>query len=422
MVADVDRDVPQTLVGDPTRLRQVLFNLLGNAVKFTEHGEVILEVKCAETMENRVRLHFSVKDTGIGIPEERQQAIFDAFTQADSSTTRRYGGTGLGLAISLRLVRLMGGEIWLESKIGKGSTFHFTAGFNVGDAVAPSDAIEFPRLQNLRVLVVDDSSTNRRILQQMLMNWGMQPVLAQEGEEALVLLHQAQQAGTPFPLVITDVHMPNMDGFTLVERINNDSALAGASIIMLTSARQPGQAERCRQLGVKGYLTKPIKQSELVSAIALAMSNPADRKPANGTPLHAAALHSEQRLRVLIAEDNRINQVLARRLLEQHGHTVVVAGNGREALAEVESSSFDVVLMDVQMPEVDGLEATAMIRTNERSTGKHLPIIALTAHAMKGDHERCLAAGMDGYISKPLEPAELVATIERVVAATVEYH
>jgi CheY-like chemotaxis protein len=250
----------------------------------------------------------------------------------------------------------------------------------------------------------------------------MQPVLAQEGEEALVLLHQAQQAGTPFPLVITDVHMPNMDGFTLVERINNDSALAGASIIMLTSARQPGQAERCRQLGVKGYLTKPIKQSELVSAIALAMSNPADRKPANGTPLHAAALHSEQRLRVLIAEDNRINQVLARRLLEQHGHTVVVAGNGREALAEVESSSFDVVLMDVQMPEVDGLEATAMIRTNERSTGKHLPIIALTAHAMKGDHERCLAAGMDGYISKPLEPAELVATIERVVAATVEYH
>lgn len=422
IVADVDRDVPQTLVGDPTRLRQVLFNLLGNAVKFTEHGEVILEVKCAETMENRVRLHFSVKDTGIGIQEERQQAIFDAFTQADSSTTRRYGGTGLGLAISLRLVRLMGGEIWLESEIGKGSTFHFTAGFNVGDAVAPSDAIEFSRLQNLRVLVVDDSSTNRRILQQMLMNWGMQPALAQEGEEALVLLHQAQQAGTPFPLVITDVHMPNMDGFTLVERINNDSALAGASIIMLTSARQPGQAERCRQLGVKGYLTKPIKQSELVSAIALAMSNPADRKPANGTPLHAAALHSEQRLRVLIAEDNRINQVLARRLLEQHGHTVVVAGNGREALAEVESSSFDVVLMDVQMPEVDGLEATAMIRTNERSTGKHLPIIALTAHAMKGDHERCLAAGMDGYISKPLEPAELVATIERVVAATVEYH
>ena len=418
LIVDVQPDVPGTLIGDPTRLRQILFNLLGNAIKFTRQGEVVLRVKAEARTESSTVLHFSVIDTGVGIPEDRQKVIFEAFTQADNSTTRRYGGTGLGLTISSHLVAMMGGRIWVESEAGEGSTFHFTANFGLGRSPAGKVTLsKAPDLQGLRVLVVDDNATNRRILEEQLIGWRMRPLLVEGGREALVSMRQAKDTGTPFPLVLTDLHMPDMNGFALAERIKEDPLLAGATIMMLTSAGQRGDAARCRQLGVAAYLTKPIKQSELLNAISTALGI----RPQDADQPFLVTRHSLRKtrriLRILVAEDNLVNQVLVTRLLEKRGHTVVVVNNGREALAILEkadSAGFDVVLMDVQMPEMDGFEATAAIRAREKTSGQHLPIIALTAHAMKGDDERCLAAGMDGYIAKPIKVEDLVGAVENL--------
>ncbi|MHB8655160.1 MAG: response regulator [Terriglobia bacterium] len=419
LIVDVQPDVPETLIGDPTRLRQILVNLIGNAIKFTKQGEVVLRVKTESQAKGSTVLHFSITDTGIGIPVDRQKVIFEAFTQADNSMTRRYGGTGLGLTISSSLVQMMDGRIWVDSEAGKGSTFHFTVSFGLGKTpVATLKAPVCVNLQDLRVLVVDDNATNRRMLEELLLGWHMKPMLAEGGREALAALRLANDAGASFPLVLTDMQMPDMDGFALAEQIKESPALAGATIMMLTSVGQRGDAARCRELGIAAYLTKPIRQSDLLEAILTALGK---RSHEAGQPVlvtRHSLRESRRTYRILLAEDNTVNQALATRLLEKRGHTVVVANNGREAMAALEMADFqgfDLVLMDIQMPDMDGFEATAAIRENEKSSGKHLPIIALTAHAVKGDQERCLAAGMDGYISKPVHAEELYAAIEEAL-------
>ena len=409
-------DVPETLVGDPMRLRQIVVNLVGNAIKFTEEGEVVVDAEVESQTEDEVSLHFAVTDTGIGIPADRQRAIFRPFVQADSSTTRKYGGTGLGLTISSRLAELMRGRMWMESEVGKGSTFHFSARFNLakGEVACPT-RVPLAKAQGLRALVVDDNATNRHILEEMLSNWGMKPTVVDGGPPALEALQRAARSGEPFGLLLLDKHMPEMDGFTLAERIKQSSEFAVASIIMLTSGDQPGDADRCRELGIASYLMKPVKQSELLNAILTVRGIffPPEERPTQ-------VIHPRGHLRVLLAEDNPVNQMLAVLLLEKQGHTVVVASNGREALAALEQQPFDLVLMDVQMPEMDGFEATAHIRAKERETGRHVPIIALTAHAMKGDQQRCLQAGMDAYISKPIEVRALIEALEGIVPTSCQ--
>jgi signal transduction histidine kinase/CheY-like chemotaxis protein len=411
----VAADVPDALLGDPGRLRQVLLNLLGNALKFTERGEVSLLVECESTVHEAVVLHFIVKDSGIGIPAEKQAGVFDAFTQADGSTTRRFGGTGLGLTISRQLVEMMGGRIWVESTPGIGSAFHFTARFGVSIASASEMPAETGRLRGMRVLVVDDNQTNRRIFEAQLGQWGMEPTVVESGPEALRILAGALDGEAPFPLVLTDSQMPDTDGFQLAERMRNDKSLAGTAIVMMTSAGQRGDAARCRALGLAGYLTKPVGHRELLETI---LRVTASKGPTETTPplVTRHSLREDRRtLRVLLAEDNKVNQLLATRLLEKRGHQVVTAPDGRVAIALLDREHFDLVLMDVQMPEIDGFEATALIRAKELITGEHVPIIALTAHSMKGDRERCLAAGMDGYISKPFEPKAFFEEVERLM-------
>jgi len=409
---DVALELPDTLVGDPGRLRQVLTNLIGNAIKFTERGEVVLEVKAESLEGSEALIRFLVRDTGIGIAAEKQSAIFEAFTQADSSMTRRFGGTGLGLAIASRLVAMMGGRIWVESTPNVGSSFHFTAKFGVGSSAGrPLLAGDPLILQGVPALVVDDNATNRRILKQMLSNWGLRVSLADGGTAALEILQEAAAAGRSFELFVLDGHMPGMDGFALAERIRQTSEFAGATIMLLTSGGHRGDAARCRELGVAAYLIKPIKQSALFDAVMTALGNTRSGQPSALITRHS--LRKPKRpLRILLAEDNPVNQTLAVRLLQKHGHTVVVAGNGAEALRVLEGDTFDVVLMDVQMPEMGGLEATSRIREKERTSGHHIPIIAMTAHAMRGDRERCIAAGMDGYVSKPIKMDLLFAELE----------
>jgi PAS domain S-box-containing protein len=408
-------DVPDVVIGDPARLRQVLINLVGNAIKFTEKGEVVVDVQMQEATRGGPHpepclLHFSVRDTGIGIPADKQSLIFGAFVQVDGSTTRRYGGTGLGLAISSRLVQRMGGRIWVESVPRQGSTFHFTARFAVhGAALARPSRPEPERLRGLSVLVVDDNATNRFILVETLGQWQMRPTAVANAADALTALEQAQRAGEPFSLVLLDAHMPEVDGFSLAERIRAHPDLAGATVMMLSSAGQPVDAARCQKLGLAAYLTKPIKQADLYRAILAALGT-ATVAPVATPPPPARASRA---LRLLLAEDNPVNQKLAVRLLEKRGHSVIVAGNGVEALKAIEQQAFDLMLMDVQMPVMDGFETTAAIRARERGSGSHLPIIAMTAYAMKGDRERCLEAGMDGYVSKPIQPGELWQTIEQ---------
>ena len=418
-------DVPDGLIGDPGRLRQIVVNLAGNAIKFTEAGEVVVEVAAEDPAAEAPLLHFAVRDTGIGIAPEKQRVIFEAFSQADSSTTRRYGGTGLGLAISTQLVSMMGGRVWVESAPGAGSTFHFTARFGR----APESALAAPPfepvpLHNLPVLVVDDNATNRRILQEMLTNWGMRPTVVDGGAAALAAVEAAQERGEPYALVLLDGMMPEMDGFELAGRLRERPGPARATFMMLSSAAQSGDRARCQALGMSAYLTKPIKQSDLLDAIMNAVGAPDEEEdddravlpapaPAPPAPPPPGAVRS---LRLLLAEDNAVNQRLAVRLLEKRGHHVVVAGNGKEALEALERQPFDAVLMDVQMPEMDGFEATRAIREKEqRGGGKRVPIVAMTAHAMKGDRERCLAQGMDGYVSKPLQAGVLMAVIEDLV-------
>jgi CheY-like chemotaxis protein len=361
-----------------------------------------------------------VTDTGVGIPQHRQREIFEAFSQADTSTTRRYGGTGLGLTISRQLVELMGGKLWVESAVGVGSTFHFTVRLGRGQASVTPASAHPQHLRGLRVLVVDDNATNRRILQAQLTSWQMQPVLADSGEQALRLLAQAKERGQPFPLIVTDAHMPRMDGFTFVERIRQDPHLASAAIMMLTSADQKAAVERCRQLGIVAYLLKPIKPTELRHALLRTLGQEEQvRRPPASSSLTRTSHHP---LHILLAEDNAVNQKLAVRLLQKWGHTVSVANTGKAALAALEHDTFDLVLMDVQMPEMDGLEATAAIRAKERLSRTHLPIVAMTAGAMAEDKERCLAAGMDDYVSKPLKTDELMAILEHIEIAKTDHH
>jgi CheY-like chemotaxis protein/nitrogen-specific signal transduction histidine kinase len=415
-------DVPTNLVGDPTRLRQILNNLLGNAIKFTARGDVHLTVKTESRTDSEACLHFTVRDTGVGIPQEKQRMIFEAFAQADTSMTRKYGGTGLGLTISSRLVEMMGGRLRVESEPGKGSTFHFTARLGIQKTPAPvRSSIEMISLAGMCTLVVDDNGTNRRILDAMLKHWLMIPTLTDGGWAGLEAMKQARDAAKPFPLVLIDSQMPDMDGFALAEKIIQDPSLAGATVMMLTSAGQRGDAARCRELGIAAYLIKPIRQSELLDAILTTLGTPV----AAGARPRLVTRHSlreaRRKFRVLLAEDNAVNQTLAVRLLEKMGHSVVVAANGCEALEALRKQDFDMVLMDVQMPEMDGFMTTAAIREEEMRTGRHLPIAAMTAHTMKGDREKCLASGMDSYIGKPIDPNELFNTIESLgagVAAT----
>ena len=406
-------DVPDSLIGDPGRLRQIIVNLIGNAVKFTGEGEVMVRVEKEEQTENGVCIHFRVKDTGIGIPAEKLSLLFQAFSQVDPSTTRKYGGTGLGLAISSQLVKMMGGRIWVESVEGEGSTFHFTAWFGVSKSPPPRQIPrELSELAGLRVLVVDDNATNRRILSEILSNWGLAPTAVSNGQNALRALDHARSIGEPFRIVLLDNMMPEMDGFMLAEEILKRSDTHPSTMMMLSSADRHENAERCRELGLTAYMSKPVKRSELLHAILTAIEHePAERTQRSGK--NRPHFHSSIRnVQILLAEDNAVNQKLAVRLLEKRGHDVVVAGNGKEALDALGKHKFDIILMDVQMPEMDGFETTQTIRRHEQESGQRIPIIAMTAHAMKGDRERCLDAGMDGYLSKPLQPNELFETVE----------
>ncbi len=412
LVFDLDQDIPPWLIGDSMRLRQVLLNLTGNAIKFADHGEVEVKVRLAERTPTEVRLLFSVRDTGIGIPADKQGALFQPFEQADTSTTRQYGGTGLGLAISRRIVNLMGGDVWVESEPHCGSTFHFTVQFTVAnklpDASTPATMED---LCGMPVLVIDDNGTNRRILEEMIRHWKMVAEGAESGEIGLQRLEAAHHEGNPFKLILLDERMPGMDGLEVLARIRANPRLRGATIMMLTSEDQSSSAARCRAMGVEAYLIKPIKPAELLMMIRRVVG----RGDGRACVSPRSSRVCERRLSVLVAEDNPVNQKLALAMLDKLGHRTTVAGNGLEALEKWRAEKFDLVLMDVQMPELDGLEATRFIRAEETG-GSKMPIVAMTAHAMAGDRERCIQAGMSDYISKPVRLDALEKTIARVMA------
>ncbi len=423
LLIDIRPGVPAALIGDPARLRQIVVNLIGNAVKFTSQGEISVVVEMEMSAEDAVVLHFTVSDTGIGIPDDKQQAIFAAFTQVDGSTTRNYGGTGLGLTISSQLVNMMGGSMWVESELGKGSNFNFTARFGVPYAAAIDDESPLapPELANLCVLVADDSAMHRHILEDALTRWHMRPTLVDGGAACLEALHMhnATDADLPFGLMLLDLAMPDVDGFAVMEHLRDDPVAVGPTILMVNSACRAADITRIRELGVAGYLIKPIKPSELRDAIVNVLSI----SPGNDelqTAAVAPAAGQAQNRRILVAEDNAINRLVAVRILELAGHEVVVVVNGQEALDALAQGTFDIVLMDVQMPILDGFEATAQIRAQETASGKHLPIVAMTAHAMKGDRERCLDAGMDGYVPKPIQENVLFAAIDAAIRGEVQ--
>ena len=411
LVWKVDEDVPDRVRGDPGRLRQILLNLVGNAIKFTDHGEVVVETSCEECTDAVARLRFAVRDSGIGIPPEKLDQIFEAFSQADSSTTRRFGGTGLGLTISSRLVEALGGRIRVESVEGQGSTFWFEVDFaNATDTAQAAPALDLPDPGGLSVLVVDDNDTNRGVLVAALTRWGVDVEAVGSASEALERLNQTRARGQPLPLLLSDVNMPDMDGLTLVERLRSSPELRDLPVILLTSGGRPGDAARARDLGVTRQLMKPVKQSELMDAILEAT----DPSRVRGSADPVADKRSDEelpRLNILLAEDGLANQRLARALLERWGHTVTVVENGELAVQSWESGSFDLILMDVQMPVLDGLDATRRIRQREAATGVRIPIIAMTARAMAGDRERCLEAGMDGYLAKPVRRRDLQAAL-----------
>ena len=431
LVCDIPPHVPDHLIGDPERLRQILVNLVGNAIKFTDTGEVVASVENAsssskedviakvevrEDADDAVELHFSIRDTGIGIGQEQQQRIFEAFEQADSSTTRRYGGTGLGLVISSRLVSLMGGRIWVDSHEGTGSTFHFTAKFGVDQALAiPRTPVPPVQLDKLRVLVVDDNDTNRRVLEELSQNWNMRPTLAASGTEALALLSAEEDETSPFGLVLLDYHMPGMDGLMVAEHIRERWTPDQLPIILLTSATNHGMSDECHRLGIGAHVMKPFTQSELLDTMTEVLVGSLDDDRVAEIVTSPVATPPMQSLKILLAEDNRVNQRLAMKLLEKAGHTVQVVNNGREAVEAHSLGNVDAILMDIQMPELDGLEATALIRQQEQAMSRpRTPIIALTARAMQGDREACIAAGMDGYISKPIMMDEFYEALSDV--------
>jgi signal transduction histidine kinase/DNA-binding response OmpR family regulator len=419
MICDVMPDVPEFVVGDPVRLRQVLTNLLGNAIKFTEKGEVTAEIRVDSRTEDCHTLHFVVRDTGIGIPPAKHNSIFEPFSQADSSTTRKYGGTGLGLTICRRLTEAMHGSVWVESEPGEGSEFHFTV--KLGSAIGTAPAPALPAtLPGTKVLVLDDNKTNRSVLLRLLQGWGGRPAPAASAEEALALLQAAFENGSHFELLLTDVHMPVMDGFDLIEALRGTPYLAHTSVIMLTSAEQTGDKARSRKIGVAAYLTKPVRREDLRMTLAGALRDNGPvpcELPKPIAPPARTATPATKPLRILLAEDNPINQRVATRLLEKEGHLVSLAPNGSEALVRLREGTFDLVLMDVQMPEMDGTEVAREVRRWERSTSAHIPIIAMTAHALPEDREKCLASGMDSYISKPIDVKLLLEELGRVAAA-----
>jgi CheY-like chemotaxis protein/HPt (histidine-containing phosphotransfer) domain-containing protein len=436
--------VPDDLVGDPIRLRQIIINLVGNALKFTDKGEVVVRVEQAAQppqatvpaepaqavsggkagTRKRVALHFAVSDTGIGIPENKRELIFQVFSQADSSTTRKFGGTGLGLAIVRQLVNMMGGDITVESVPGAGSTFHFTVelehaiGTSVLEHAGPVQQRLIDRLAlvDATALIVSDNCTTQQLLEDMLTGWKMKPAIASPGE-VLEALQRACEAGAPIRVVLIDSPLAERDSFTLAEQVQKSAAPAPAAVVLLRTHNLGRDAIRSKELGVKGFLTKPVRASALCATLTGLLAGPGAAAPAVEERAADSPLHIRRRLRLLLAEDNVINQTHAVRVLEKRGHTVTVAANGQEALAALQRQSFDLMLMDVQMPDMDGFEVTAAVRAEEQSTGKRMPIIALTAHAVKGYREKCLAAGMDGFITKPIRTQELLATIDEVAPA-----
>jgi PAS domain S-box-containing protein len=409
---EIHSSVPQTLVGDFDRLRQILVNLVGNAVKFTDQGEVVLNVQVHHRDADQIALDFRVRDTGIGISPDKLDKIFEEFEQADKTMTRRYGGTGLGLAIASRLVRLMDGQIRVESEAGRGSTFIFHVTMRVGERPLPATTPTRPELlRGLDVLVVDDNATNRRILSEMLGNWGMHVTAVAGGPQGLQVLEQAQVAGEPIQLVLSDVNMPDMDGFTFAQAVSEQATGKTPPIVMLTSGIPPEHIGRSRAPHISAQLTKPVKQSELRTAI-LGVLGVAASHTAHGEQI---PLQPTRSLRVLLVEDSVVNQKLAVGLLTNWGHEVTLARNGEEAITASADAEFDVVLMDLEMPIMDGMAATRAIRQREQGSDKHLVIIAMTAHAMTGDREKCLAAGMDGYVAKPVRQRELYQAIASFV-------
>ncbi|HKS81271.1 MAG TPA: response regulator [Candidatus Acidoferrales bacterium] len=413
----VSPNVPEHFSGDAGRLRQVLVNLVGNAIKFTSHGEVVVEAAADELDDEKTLLHFTVRDTGIGIPKEKQKIIFEAFTQADGSTTRMYGGTGLGLTITSRLVELMGGRIWVESEPGAGSTFHFTVRYRRTKAPVETHApLDLGALKNLRVLVVDDNQTNRMILVEQLRGWGAKAQSASEAETGMELLSRARSQGSPIQLILSDMQMPDVDGFGFVQRVRRNPFEGNVPVLMLSSSMHPGDKSRCEEVGISAYLTKPVQTAELQQAILVALS---------GTTVEPAKPKTEEirkekvsSLKILVAEDNQVNRMLIVRLLNKQGYTAEVAENGLEALGLLERKKVDLVFMDIQMPVLDGLETIRKIREKEITSGEHLPIVALTAHAMKGDRERCLEAGADDYLTKPIRPSSLMGVVEKYANQT----
>ena len=413
LVYEIDPKIPAVLIGDPGRLRQVLVNLVGNGIKFTERGEIVVSAFFVSSSDCDVNLHFTVSDTGIGIAPDKQSLVFEAFSQADGSTTRNYGGTGLGLAISSRLAGLMKGRIWLESELGQGSAFHFTISLEMPDRRSIVQVRSYPPdLLDVPVLIVDDNGASRRNLLDMTTEWGMDPIAVEGGDAALEAIEQAEMASSQFRVAIVDARMPGEDGCHLVEFIRTELGLSIPIVMMLTTADQGQDVRRCRELGVKAYILKPVRKSELLAAVLAVLG---DSSGTSRAAYRSSGVtdRTSTGARVLLVEDNLVNQRVAARMLQNLGHSVQIANDGRDALSVLDRETFDLVFMDIQMPGIDGLTATRMIRDREKETGSHIPIVAMTAHAMKGDQERCLASGMDGYLSKPVSSGAIADAVAK---------
>jgi signal transduction histidine kinase/CheY-like chemotaxis protein/HPt (histidine-containing phosphotransfer) domain-containing protein len=419
LIIHIKSDVPTTLAGDPTRLRQIVVNLAENAIRFTEEGEVAISVETEKEEDSEVFLHFMVSDTGIGISPDKTDSVFDSFKQADGSTTRKYGGTGLGLAISKQLVEMMGGRIWVESELGKGSTFHFTARFELGlKKVTEGLPIKDSDLSGVPVLILDDNPTTCSVLKEMTSSWGLSSAEAADEKDALPMLENAFEAGKPYRVLLLDSELCGHDGFEVAKRVKESPYGANLKTILMMSIGRKGDAAQLPKFGISGCLTKPVKQSDLFNAIMMALGHPTDEEMT--VISRYGVQEAQRRCGVLVVEDNPVNQKVVATMLKKRGHRVVVASNGREALEALDKERVDLVLMDVQMPAMDGFEATGLIRDREKGNGGHIPIVAMTAHAMKGDREKCLAAGMDNYVSKPIRAEDLFSVIQNLANRSLD--